>query len=908
VSRWHDFLPEDLSSGETELRYIEPRPFDRTEGITNYIFSLPETHDASARHPWNDRKWQGEWLWNLGGISAREAHFWIFALTHEGRLTDTRTDFAETTKVFRRQRYTGVVTKEWLRERLVGWFEAYRASRSTEPPHSAFCTYARLVRELLEPAELIDLCFEIIPFEHVRHYLGYVAPSGVDEQDERARARIRHHLGQLEYTDHVRWHTATQLLRRFSMPEEVRRLVCEMRAHSAPPENLMGAIDLIEDPEEYAEAFRTIPAKLYPPDIGHIFGKGSWGATPHLFERVRKGGHGLYPTMIVELMKIHSPEAAEGMLQFYEHTSVSRAAHGWLMEEGANAVEGMLNVASRANHPLRHLAFDILRELRDRGHADLIEHVADAHGRDVKDVVDHVFGRDAAPAAPADELPAEVMALARDEPPKRTPAFLDPEWLPALQTLEGRRSPVQVSFGVLTALTKAKTNQPLSEDIQRARELFSEESRHHFAMALLESWEHNGCPAKPKMCLYALGWLGGDAAANELPGRIEQWHSDRSHARARWGIDVLRIIGTDGALTMLNKLAYKGRSRGVKKAAAECMTRIAQDRNLTPDELEDRIVPDCGLTEGGRRIFDFGPRQVTMWLGDDLKPRVTLPSGKVRSSLPPTKKSDDPDLVAAARADWKVVTKQLREAVKVQVRRMEDAFATERRWEIPDFRLFIQRHPLMTVFARRLVWGLYDQDGALQSTVRLSAEGDFTDAQDDAVELDGRCVMGIAHPIELSDEARDAWLALFADYEIIQPFEQLQRPVFELDEEERLASFSERFYAFRTTQGLIRARLEPRGWIYGDPQDAGEVRSLVRRIPRHGLSAILFLDRGPYIGHFDPDEECEIEALGLYEDLQIKYVYANTPLQPVVLGDVSPVVMSELMYDIAQAAYDVGDD
>ena len=115
-----------------------------------------------------------------------------------------------------------------------------------------------------------------------------------------------------------------------------------------------------------------------------------------------------------------------------------------------------------------------------------------------------------------------------------------------------------------------------------------------------------------------------------------------------FGLECLRAIGTDGAMMRLNGIAQKISFKGLKTKAAEMMEAIARDRKMTRAQLEDRIIPDCGLDERGSRVFDFGPRQFAFVLGSEMKPMVRDAEGKLKPDLPKPGVKDDPALSAAA--------------------------------------------------------------------------------------------------------------------------------------------------------------------------------------------------------------------------------------------------------------------
>ena len=91
---------------------------------------------------------------------------------------------------------------------------------------------------------------------------------------------------------------------------------------------------------------------------------------------------------------------------------------------------------------------------------------------------------------------------------------------------------------------------------------------------------------------------------------------------------MLRAIGTDVALMQLNGIAQKLKFKALQDGAREAMEEIAREKGMTKSELEDRIVPDCGLDERGARTFDYGPRQFEFVLGREMKPMVRDTAGK----------------------------------------------------------------------------------------------------------------------------------------------------------------------------------------------------------------------------------------------------------------------------------------
>src|SRR5262249_47642223 len=151
------------------------------------------------------------------------------------------------------------------------------------------------------------------------------------------------------------------------------------------------------------------------------------------------------------------------------------------------------------------------------------------------------------------------------------------------------------------------------------------------------------------------------------------------------GLECLRAIGSETALMQLSTIADKVKFTGVKKRAQEFMQAIARERGLSPEQLEDRIVPTLDLDERGNRIFDFGPRRFRVALGPDLKPMIREEGGKLRADLPKPTKTDDAVRAAEAANAWKLLKKQLREVLKLQSSRLEKAMLDQRHWSAGEF-------------------------------------------------------------------------------------------------------------------------------------------------------------------------------------------------------------------------------
>jgi hypothetical protein len=103
---------------------------------------------------------------------------------------------------------------------------------------------------------------------------------------------------------------------------------------------------------------------------------------------------------------------------------------------------------------------------------------------------------------------------------------------------------------------------------------------------------------------------------------------------------------------------------------------------------------------------------------------------------------------------------------------LERAMLTGRVWTLAAFDVVWAKHPLMSHLARGVVW----RSGGV--CFRLAEDGTFADDRDAKVSLAEDAAITVAHPIELDDETLARWRAVFADYEIIAPIDQLSRTIY----------------------------------------------------------------------------------------------------------------------------------
>ncbi len=266
-------------------------------------------------------------------------------------------------------------------------------------------------------------------------------------------------------------------------------------------------------------------------------------------------------------------------------------------------------------------------------------------------------------------------------------------------------------------------------------------------------------------------------------------------------------------------------------------------------------------------------------------------SNKKLKSMPKTAKQDDPVKADQAQAEYKQLKKQLKLVVASQKLRLEQALSTARFWQARQWRALFVQNPVMRQFAVGLIWGIYE-DGLLKDTFRYMEDGSFNTIEESEYTLPESCIIGLVHPLELSEDALAAWTEQLSDYEITQPIEQLKRPVYRIAEEEKGEQKLVRFYG-RELNGLtLSNRLLTQGWVRGEIMDAGFFDSYCRMDSEFGAKLMF---SGCSVGY--ENEDVTIDDLYFYR------ILGGTPrrAEPCRPEEVSARYLSETLLQIARS-------
>ncbi|MCR3748889.1 WGR and DUF4132 domain-containing protein [Lentzea californiensis] len=527
------------------------------------------------------------------------------------------------------------------------------------------------------------------------------------------------------------------------------------------------------------------------------------------------------------LMPFATAEVATQMADWFARTkSARRWGLEWLARHREQAARLLIPAAAgKAGVPRRN-AEAALRHLNNNLGVDVAAIAGECGAEAAIGVVLSVD--------PVDVLPAKLPAIGE---------WADTRLLPQVLLADRRHALSAEAAGHLLMTAALSKPGELYAGLPIVREALDRDSLAAFAWAAFQAWEQAGAPPKESWALSALGWFGDDSTVRALSPLIRNWPGQSQHARAVTGLDVLADIGTEVALSHLNGIAEKVSFKGLKSKAQEKVAQIAAELGLSRDQLSDRLVPRLGLDDAATLVVDYGPRQFTVGFDEQLKPFVLDPDGKRRKDLPKPGAKDDQEQAPLEHKRFMALKKDVRTIASDQIQRLERAMVNQRTWTAEEFHTVLAAHPLLWHLVRRLVW--ITGEGA---SFRLAEDRTLADANDDEFTLPETAVVRVAHAVDLRDAAA-AWGEVFADYEILQPFPQLGRPVHLVASGEdvlpRLKKSCDTPYPIGKILGLTK-----RGWVRGEPQDAGVECWITRPFPGGG-ALVAAMDPGIAVGAMD---------------------------------------------------------
>ncbi|WP_341281014.1 DUF4132 domain-containing protein [Paenibacillus sp. FSL H8-0537] len=499
----------------------------------------------------------------------------------------------------------------------------------------------------------------------------------------------------------------------------------------------------------------------------------------------------------------------------------------------------------------------------------------------------------------ADLSPAHAhAALAEQADAKKTArlSWLSVNDLPALMDLEGQQVDDRIkSYLLLQSIDH--TTAP-NERLNELRSYVNSDSLSNFAAELIQLWIQSEAPAKEKWVLYVGALFGDRRLIQILVPQIKEWTENSRGAMAAEAVKALSYLSEPAALMAIDKIKRTVKNRQVKGAAEEALQLAAENQGLTPEQLEDRLVTSLGFDDKGAQPFSYGERTFQVKVNRSLEVIViNEETGKPLKSLPAPGQKDDAELAAKAKANFNLLKKDLKTMVAIQAQRLEESLSKQRLWTAEEWTALFVGNIVMQKFAVGLIWGVYEQ-GELTDTFRYMEDGTFNTVDEDEYELAEGVKVGLIHPLELDQETLEGWKSQLDDYEIKQPFEQLNRQIHLVAEESQQSTVYEDLPGSEFSPTAFPKALEKFGWYKGHAQDGGYYTELYKDYG-DWLAELRF--SGTSITYYEGLEDITLEQLQFHANGKGQYSYYSD-IPALALGKIPGRVFSETIYDILRAS------
>ncbi|WP_430784055.1 DUF4132 domain-containing protein [Actinoplanes sp. G11-F43] len=595
------------------------------------------------------------------------------------------------------------------------------------------------------------------------------------------------------------------------------------------------------------------------------------------------------------VMPFRGPAVATLVAGWLRHTGSARLwARLWLCRHAEAAARALIPAAAGRPGRARQNAEEALRFLSASGHGPILLKTAMVYGPPAHDLVEALSA--GAPAAPARS--------------GRTPEWLLPENLPPLRTAAGALMPEDHVTRLIGALTGSRLDdppEPAPGDLEPPRAVESASAVQPmvrpadpqtlrligeaeptglaaFGRALLDGWVDAGMPPAEAWVVCAQAHIGDEETNERLAPLIRSWPAKGRHARAAEGYAVLAAAGTDTALRHLLAIEANMVGGPMNDRASAYLGQAAAARGLTVTQLADRTAITHGLDAG--LAVDYGPRSFPVRPDEHLVAHVVAADGRMLARPPkPGVKDTRPEAY-----QWFLgFKKELRATAVFQTGRLEQDMLRRRLRPARDLPSVLLPHPILGPLARRLLWGEYD-GRRLVRALRVAEDGSLADREDHTAVVAGDTPLGIVHPADLGQELT-GWAQLFADYEILQPFPQVNRPVVTFGDRQRAG------FAVPGTGPIVVERilaLMRAGWLgNGYHLESREHTQLIRELPG-GLALVAEMRPGMPTSGYRAGDEFRITEVWVDERQSEHWQRERTT----PIGAADPAALSELLVEL----------
>jgi hypothetical protein len=338
----------------------------------------------------------------------------------------------------------------------------------------------------------------------------------------------------------------------------------------------------------------------------------------------------------------------------------------------------------------------------------------------------------------ADNLPTtasmgfiEDMVLAakkRGKLNKPVEAWLDETTLPSLFYTTGAALTVDEIRFLLYRMGRIKEMRSDME-AKYILQFIDKDRSSDFAIAIIKVYIDKGAVPEHKYLMALAALLGNDAVVDKIRLTTNKWMDENRYKMAEHGVGALALQGSDKALRWVEWYSrkYKSKKANVGTAALVALETAAEELGITIHELGDRVVPDFGF-DGLFKHFIVDGDEYRAFIDSKFKIAFFNEDNKKLKTIPAA--AD-----AALKEGFKAIAKEVRDIVKSQSSRLEYYLIIQRKWNKEQWEKFFLQNPVMFIYATKLLWGTYDNEGKLLQTFMCSEDTSLLDVTNDEITI-----------------------------------------------------------------------------------------------------------------------------------------------------------------------------
>lgn len=522
--------------------------------------------------------------------------------------------------------------------------------------------------------------------------------------------------------------------------------------------------------------------------------------------------------------------------------------------EDENAIEKSAALLNHKSADARQTAAQLLGMIPSPKARDVLQKaIAGEKNDDARDIMLHAVAEEIY-AEVNDDLLTQLIEDARNRGKLARPVeeWLGEDALPALYYANGKQLTNDEVRFLLYRMGRVKA---MRSDVE-ARLIINrldKEKAADFALLLIKLFIDKGSKAEHKYLLALSALLGNEIVADKIRINIDKWIEDSRFKMAEYGVGALALQGSNKALRWVELYSrkYRAKKANVGAAALAALEAAAEELNITVYELGDRIVPDFGF-DGLFRQFTVDGENYRAFIDSNFKIAFFNDDNKKLKTTPSTADAELKD-------EFKAIAKEVRDIVKSQSSRLEHYLVVQRRWNKAQWEQFFLTNPVMFIYATKLVWGIYENN-SLKQCFYCQEDTTLVDPDDNEISIEEDALVGIVHPMQLSESDLKKWQHKFFDLSIEPVFSQLDRPFYILAAEDKPVTLVRTYNETNTESGSIRATLERHGWRKGPAGDGGVIYNFFKDDYAGQIMAVLEVE-GVSVSGFDTDYDPKLGLL-----------------------------------------------